>query len=98
MATIDSDLVGLHAFSSDGAKLGKVKRVLEIGGRRYLEIGGFLTRGLVVPAEAARKATEERVELTYKNIYFDRAPEHKGKAEPTQDELDSIVRYYRTAA
>jgi ribosomal 30S subunit maturation factor RimM len=98
MATIDSDLVGLHAFSSDGAKLGKVKRVLELRGRRYIEIGGFLSRELIVPAEGARKTTDERLELNYKNIYLDHAPVHKGKDEPTQEELDRVDRYYRSAA
>jgi ribosomal 30S subunit maturation factor RimM len=98
MATIESDLVGLHAFSSDGAKLGKVKRVFETGGRRYVEIGGFLSRELVVPAEGARKTTDERVELNFKNIYLDRGPEHKGKGEPTQEELSRVDDYYRTAA
>ncbi len=98
MTTIDSDLVGLHAFSSDGAKLGKVKRVLEAGGRRYVEVGGFLARDLIVPAEGARKTTDERVELSYRNIYLDRAPEHRGKDEPTQEELARIDQYFRTAA
>jgi ribosomal 30S subunit maturation factor RimM len=98
MATIDSGLVGLHAFSSDGAKLGKVKRVFEAGGQPYLEVGGFLSRDLIVPAEGAHKTTEERVELSYKNIYLDRAPEHRGKGEPTQEELSRVDKFYRTAA
>ena len=98
MTSIDSDLVGLHAFSSDGAKLGKVKRVLEADGRRYVEVGGFLTRDLIVPAEGARKTTDERVELSYRNIYLDRAPEHRGKDGPTQEELARVDQYFRTAA
>jgi hypothetical protein len=98
MATIDSDLVGLHAFSSDGAKLGKVRRVYDSGGRRYVEIGGFLSKEFVVPAESAHKRSDERLELDFKNIYLERAPEHKGKSEPTPDELAQVDRYYRTAA
>jgi hypothetical protein len=88
----------LHAFSSDGAKLGKVKRVYDSGGRRYVEIGGFLSRDLVIPAESAHKTSDERLELGFKNIYLERAPEHKGRSEPTQDELAQVDRYYRTAA
>jgi ribosomal 30S subunit maturation factor RimM len=98
MATIDSDLVGLHAFSSDGARLGKVKRVLDIRGRRYIEIGGFLSRELIVPGEGVRKTTDERVELSYMSIYLDRAPEHRGNDEPTQEELVRVDKFYRTAA
>ena len=80
------------------AKLGKIKRVFEVGGRRYIEVGGFLSRDLIVPAEGASKATDERVEADYKNIYLDRAPEHHGKAEPTEEELSRIDQFYRTAA
>jgi ribosomal 30S subunit maturation factor RimM len=98
MTTIDSDLVGLHAFSSDGAKLGRIKRVFEVGGRRYVEVGGFLSRDLIVPAEGARKTTDERVELSYKNISLDRAPEHRGKDAPTQEELSRVDQFYRKAA
>ena len=51
-----------------------------------------------MPAEGARKTTDERVELNYKTIYLDRGPEHRGKDEPTQEELSRVDDYYRTAA
>lgn len=97
MATDDDDLIGLHAFSSDGAKLGKVRRAFSAGDRRYVEIGGFLSRDIIVPAEGARRIGDERVELGYKNIYLDHAPEHRGKGEPTQEELARVDDYYRQA-
>jgi hypothetical protein len=96
--TIDNDLVGLHAFSSDGVKLGRVKRVHDSGGRRYVEISGFLSKELVIPAQNARKTSDERLELDFKNSYVERAPEHRGKAAPTQDELVRVDRFYRHAA
>jgi ribosomal 30S subunit maturation factor RimM len=97
MATSDSDLIGLHAFSRDGAKLGRVKRVIEAGGKRYLEIGGFLSRDIIVPEEGA-KFSDVRVEVNYKNIFLQRAPEHRSSTEPSPAELSQVDDFYSKAA
>ena len=97
MATSDRDLIGLHAFSSDGAKLGRVKEVLETGGRTYLVIHRSLSKDLIVPTDGARRA-DVRVDVGYENLLLERAPQHEIKGEPTADELARIDQFYDRAA
>ena len=94
----ESGLIGLHAFSSDGAKLGKIRDVIQAGGKSYLVIRRFLSKDLIVPADGARKSGDIRVEVNFKNIYIDHGPEHARGDEPSPAELHDVDDYYRRAA
>ena len=51
----DKDLVGHGIYSRDGSKLGKVKAVIgDEMGNKYLIVGRFLSRDLVVPLHVVK--------------------------------------------
>ena len=94
MAT-DSELIGLHAFSRDGTKLGKIKDVIEAGDTSYLVIGRFLSKDLLVPSTAAVRSGE-RVEVPYPGSYLDVAPPRSSKGSGlTPEERDRLERFYK---
>ena len=95
MATTDRELTGLHAFSRDGTKLGKIKDVIQAGETSYLVIGRFLSKDLLVPSAAASRSGE-RVEVPYTSSYLDMAPARSSKSgELSPEERSRLERFYQ---
>ena len=94
MAISDQELIGLHAFSQDGTKLGKIKDVIEAGDSSYLVIGRFLSKDLLVPAGTATRSGV-RVEVPYSGSYLDMAPERSSKGGGlTAEERSRLEKFY----
>jgi len=70
-----SDLVGLKAFSREGAKLGKVKSVVsdDAETRDYLVIARSLRRDLVIPIDTVA-TPGDRVVVPHTSSFCDSAP------------------------
>jgi ribosomal 30S subunit maturation factor RimM len=97
MATVAvRDFVGLPAFSRDGSKLGKVKDVIQGGeSAEYLVVGGFFSRGLVVPADIV-KAEGESIVIPFTSSYLDMAPSIDAKKPVSAADRDRLRSYYHT--
>jgi ribosomal 30S subunit maturation factor RimM len=96
MATVPvRDFVGVPAFSRDGSKLGKVKNVIQGGEADYLVVGGFLSRGLVIPAEVV-KADGGSITVPFMSSYLDMAPSIDTKKPISAADRDRLRSYYHT--
>jgi sporulation protein YlmC with PRC-barrel domain len=98
----DQDLRGLDVYDRDGEKVGTVKdfyvdpeerkvRFLEVG------VGGFLGIGkkhFLIPLEAVRDTSEDRVSIDQSRERVMRAPDLRVDAAPTVDYLRGIYSYY----
>jgi PRC-barrel domain len=95
MATEESELIGLHAFSRDSTKLGKIKDVIEAGDASYLVIGRLLSKDLLVPSSVAKRSGE-RVEVPYTGSYLDMAPTRSSKGSGlTRKRRSRLERFYQ---
>jgi ribosomal 30S subunit maturation factor RimM len=97
MATAtDRDFMGLPAFSRDGTKLGKVKDVIQSGeSGKYLVIGGFISRGLVVPTDVVT-AEGGSITIPFMSSYLDMAPSINTKKPMSPDDRERLRSYYHT--
>ncbi len=97
MATAaDRDYVGLTAYSRDGTKLGRVKDVVRSGDLvEYVVIGGFLSRGRVVPCDVV---TEDGacLKVPFMSAYLDMAPSVDARKPISPDDRERLRSYYHT--
>ena len=88
------DLVGLQAFSHDGAKIGKVKDVVTArdSSDEFLVIGRFLSQ-LVVPAEVA-ECPGECVVVPFSSSFLDMAPSIKSRGTLSSEDCRRLTTFY----
>ena len=96
MTTAVDELVGLQAFSRDGAKLGKIRILIgdDATDRRYLVISRFLARDLIVPVDAV-ETPGGRVVVPHGSAFIDSAPSFKARGMLTRDEGDRLESFYK---
>jgi len=95
MTTVaDWHIVGLPAFSQDGSKLGKVKGRLFSGeSAKYLVIGTFLSRGMVVPTDVVEECGDTVV-VPFTRSYLDMAPPIDSLKPISPCDCDRLRDYY----
>ena len=96
MTTVVHELVGLEAFSRDGAKLGKVRALIgdDATDRTYLVISRFLARDLVVPMDVV-EAPGAKVVVPHGSAFIDSAPSFRVKGMLTRQEGDRLESFYQ---
>ena len=93
----DRHFMGLTAYSRDGGKLGKIKNVVHSGEKAtYFVIGGFLSRGLVVPSDVVLERGDAVV-VPFTSGYLDMAPPIDAKKPLTVEDRDRLRDYYHNA-
>ncbi|HTX67735.1 MAG TPA: PRC-barrel domain-containing protein [Thermoleophilia bacterium] len=97
MATVpDRDYVGLTAYSRDGTKLGRVKDVMRSGDTaEYLVIGGFLSRGRVVPCDVVTDEGNCLI-VPFMSSYLDMAPSIDSRKPVSSSDRERLRNYYHT--
>ena len=90
------ELVGLEAFSRDGARLGKIRALIgdDATDRAYLVISRFLARDLIVPLDAI-ETPGGKVVVPHGSAFIDSAPAFKAKGMLTRDEGDRLESFYK---
>ena len=94
MATPRRDVVGREAFSRDGSRIGKVKQVLGEGDARYLVIGRFLGREVVVP-ESVTEQQDDELRLPFATSFLGSSPRVKVKAGLSEADRRRLDEFYR---
>jgi len=91
-----SGLVGLKAFSREGAKLGKVKSVISDDSetREYLVVGRSLRRDLVVPIDTV-VTPGDRVVVPHTSAFCDSAPPVKSSGAISAEDGNRLENFYR---
>ena len=93
----DGHFMGLPAYSRDGGRLGKIKNVVHSGEKAtYFVIGGFLSRGLVVPSDIIEERGDAVV-VPFMSSYLDMAPPIDPRKPLTVEDRDRLRDYYHTA-
>jgi hypothetical protein len=92
----DRDYVGLVAYSRDGTKLGKVKDVMRSGdAAEYVVIGGFLSRGRVVPCDVVTEEGDCLI-VPFMSSYLDMAPAIDSRKPVSSSDRERLRSYYHT--
>ena len=97
MATVmGSGLVGLKAFSREGAKLGKVKSLVsdDAETREYLVIGRSLRRDLVIPIDTV-ETPGDCVVIPHTSAFCDSAPTVKTSGAISAEDGNRLENFYR---
>ena len=96
ISVADRHFMGLPAYSRDGGRLGKVKDVVRGGEKAtYFVIGGFLSRGLVVPGDIVQERGDAIV-VPFTSSYLDMAPPIDPRKPLTVEDRDRLRDYYHT--
>jgi hypothetical protein len=93
MTGVAVESVGRAVYSRDGAKIGKLKRLVGEKGA-YLVVGRFLSADLLIPADLAEESGD-RLVLPFGSSFLDSAPQIKAKGEPSAEERARLERFYR---
>ena len=86
--------MGHGIYSRDGSKLGKVKAVIgDEMGNKYLIVGRFLSRDLVVPLHVV-KLDGDRVIVPRTSSYVDCSPEVSTRDALSEEDAERVERFY----